>query len=103
MFTRAIIAIWAYVGTSVVVFADSGIFDTYNRSADTSFGTRLFSMLGSQANFGKNYALIVGVGKYNSFSQLDASSSDAIHFRNFLRDEQNFAHIVTMTDEKATR
>jgi hypothetical protein len=54
-------------------------------------------------DFGKSYALIVGVGNYANYKKLTAPAEDAVRFRNFLRDEAKFDVIVTLTDERATR
>jgi WD40 repeat protein len=80
----------------------AGIDATYIRSDGASL-SNLLNLLVGHGNFGKSYALVIGIGKYQSFPQLDAPSSDAVRVRDFLRDEAGFDYIVTLTDEKATR
>lgn len=100
---RAIIVTLICLSTPLVALADSGVLEVYEKQASSNFGAKLFSIFQRPVAFDKSYAVIIGVGKYNSFPQLDAPSSDAIRVRDFLRDEADFDYIVTMTDEKATR
>ena len=103
MLIRVILPILIYLSTSPVASADSGMLDVYIRKTNSTLGVDLASLFGKHGDFAKSYALIIGVGKYNAFPQLDAPSSDAVRVRNFLRDEADFDYIVTMTDEQATR
>lgn len=102
MFTRAALCIFLYFFASGVSFC-TGLDDTYIRTTGASVATNLLNLLVGQGNFGKSYALVIGVGKYQSFPQLDAPPSDAMRMRDFLRDEAGFDYIVTLTDEKASR
>lgn len=54
-------------------------------------------------SFGKSYALVIGIGDYDKYGKLSAPALDALRFRDFLKDEAAFDHIITLTDEKATR
>jgi len=101
MLVRTIVAISIYLGT--LLLADAGVFDEYTKPTGSQLGAELLNLLGKEADFGKSYALVIGVGKYHSFPQLEAPSPDAMRVRNFLKDEADFDYIVTMTDEKATR
>jgi Caspase domain len=101
MFFRAVLCILLYFFASAASLG-AGIDDTYIRPDGASL-SNLLNLLVGHGNFGKSYALVIGIGKYQSFPQLDAPSSDAVRVRDFLRDEAGFDCIVTLTDEKATR
>jgi WD40 repeat protein len=103
MVNRAILCAVLYFFASVAALAATGVDDTYARSGGMSTAADLLNLLVGKGNFGKSYALIIGVGNYQSFPQLDAPSSDAMRVREFLKDEAGFDYIVTLTDEKATR
>jgi ribose transport system substrate-binding protein len=100
MLQRAAIIFFAIV--QLLSPAKAGIDDTYVRPGK-GWGTEIFEKAFGQEVFGKSYAVIVGVGQYDSFEKLDAPSSDALRMRDFLRDEAGFDFIVTLTDEKATK
>jgi tetratricopeptide (TPR) repeat protein len=76
--------------------------DTYVKQGGESWG-KYFERLIGHKGFGKSYALIIGVGDYDHHNKLSAPAADAERLREFLRDEANFDHIVTLTNEKATR
>lgn len=81
----------------------AGIDETWTRASGSFWSTEwILNSFGSQP-FTKSYALIIGVGNYDKMPKLSAPEGDAIRVRDFLRDEAGFDHIVTLTDDKATR
>jgi WD40 repeat protein len=101
--SRAVLCFSIYLWSCIVAQSDAGIDSTYMRSDNNSLAGELLNLVVPPGTFRKSFALVVGVGKYQSFPQLDAPASDAFRVRNFLRDEAGFDYIVTLTDEKATR
>jgi cold shock CspA family protein len=84
----------------------TGIDETYIRLRDKSRGTEIleiFSRPFVSKSFGKSYALVVGIGNYDHHDDLSAPDKDAVRVQNFLRYEAGFDHIVTLTDDKASR
>ena len=79
-----------------------GIDEVYIRPGN-GWGTDIFGKIFNNSQFGKSYAIVIGVGKYESFPSLDAPVHDAIKFSEFLKGEANFDYVVTLTDEKATQ
>ena len=67
MFTRAALCIFLYFFASGVSFC-TGLDDTYIRTTGASVATNLLNLLVGQGNFGKSYALVIGVGKSISIS-----------------------------------
>jgi hypothetical protein len=83
-----------------------GIDETYIRPRGKSQWTEIleiFTRPFGPKSFGKSYALVVGIGNYDHYDDLSAPNKDAVRVRNFLRDEAGFDHIVTLTDDRATR
>lgn len=97
-----IIAI-AAVLISMLCPAGAGIDETYVRSSELPSWSDTFKAMFGSVEFGKSYAVIIGVGDYDSYDRLSAPSSDAERVRDFLRDEAGFDYIVTLTDERASR
>jgi len=85
---RLIAIILFCLSTWVSAHADASIDETYVKRGNAGYASQLLDLLLGRANFDKSYALVVGVGKYDAFSQLDAPASDAIRVRDFLRDEE---------------
>lgn len=84
-------------------FAWAGIDETYIRPAGAGSWSDLFKSSFGGSDFGKSYALVIGIGDYDVYPKLDAPASDAVRMRDFLRDEAGFDHIVILTDEQASR
>lgn len=75
--------------------------DTWQRP-DASPLHDILAQLFPGEQFGKSYALVIGVGDYDSFEKLDAPARDAIRVRNFLK-QAGFDYIVTLTDADANK
>jgi hypothetical protein len=63
----------------------------------------MLSRIFGEGQFGKSYALVIGIGDYDAVKKLDAPRYDALRVRDFLRNEAGFDYIVTLTDADATR
>lgn len=68
------------------------------------FGETVSRVFGKDS-FGKSYALVIGIGDYNGrdLPTLSAPALDAQRVHEFLKDEAGFDHIITLTDERATK
>jgi hypothetical protein len=79
----------------------AGIDDTYVKPGGRSWAADWFEPIFHGDDFGKSYALVVGVGDYDGYRDLEAPANDALRVRDFLKDA-GFDEIITLTDDKAT-
>ncbi|MGJ4916690.1 caspase family protein [Bradyrhizobium oligotrophicum] len=98
---RAALAVFVLVLTCGL--ASAGIDETYTRPAGLPSWSDVYKTFFGSSEFGKSYAIVIGVGDYDVYPKLDAPPSDATRMRDFLRDEAGFDYIVTLTDERASR
>jgi uncharacterized caspase-like protein len=61
----------------------------------------VFSRIIASHNFNKSYALIIGIGNYDNYNDLDSPVNDALRVRDFLK-QDGFDEIITITDSKVT-
>jgi hypothetical protein len=86
----------------VVSPALAGLDETYLKPADKkSWGELLLEFVG-HPGFGKSYALVVGISKFDDFSSLP-TANDPLRMRDFLLNEAGFDYVHVLTDEKATK
>ncbi|UFZ07424.1 caspase family protein [Bradyrhizobium ontarionense] len=83
--------------------ARAGVDETYIRPTELPSWSDLYKNFFGSNEFGKSYAVVIGIGDYDVYPKLDAPASDATRMRDFLRDEAGFDYIVTLTDERASR
>ncbi len=98
----AVILTAAVVLQPAAVDAASGIDETYVKSGSGSWGSDLFERMFGGDEFGKSYAVIVGIGNYSDYRPLKAPANDATRVRDFLVNDAQFDEVVTLTDDKAT-
>jgi TPR repeat protein len=63
----------------------------------------LFTRLFGSGQFGKSYAVVIGIGDYDAVRKLDAPRNDAQRVRDFLVKDAGFDYVVTLTDADATK
>jgi caspase domain-containing protein len=80
----------------------TGIDEVYVRPGN-GWGIDTFQKLFNKSEFGKSYAIVIGIEKYENYESLDAPGHDAVKFRDFLENEARFDYVVTLTEEKATK
>ncbi|CCD87125.1 conserved exported protein of unknown function, putative polysaccharide deacetylase [Bradyrhizobium sp. ORS 285] len=98
---RVVLALSVLALTSGI--ASAGIDETYIRPAGLPSWSDVYKSVFGSNEFGKSYAVVIGVGDYDVYQKLDAPASDAERMRDFLRDDAGFDYIVTLTDERASR
>jgi hypothetical protein len=81
----------------------AGIDEQYVRPSSMPSWAAPLRQIFTSDTFGRSFALVIGVGDYDKYSNLSAPAADAIRVRDFLRDEAGFDYIITLTNEKATR
>jgi hypothetical protein len=80
----------------------AGIDEIYVKPADKkSWGELLVDFVG-HPGFGKSYALVVGISKFDDFSFLP-TANDPLRVRDFLINEAGFDYVHVLTDEKVTK
>lgn len=77
--------------------------ETWQRPQTENALQSALSHVFGDGQFGKSYALVIGIGDYDAVKKLDAPKNDALRVRDFLRKEAGFDYIVTLTDANATR
>jgi hypothetical protein len=82
--------------------ASAGIDEKYARPGE-GWGVEVFEKVFGQRIFGKSYAVVIGIGWYDNFSELDAPSADAVKMKDFLINEADFDIVFMLTDDKATK
>ena len=85
--------------------SQSGEFDIeeiYQKQDTASWGDNFFSIFGRK-EFGRSYALVIGIGDYKEVSSLEAPYYDAVRVRDFLIETGDFDYVVTLTNAKATK
>ena len=97
---RVVATIIALATLNSTAFA--GIDDTYKKNGP-GWGVEVFKRIFGLADFGKTYAVVIGIEKYSKFRALEGPASDAIKVSNFLKNEALFDYVITLTDEKATK
>jgi hypothetical protein len=95
-------ALFSLLSICISCACASGIDDDYVKPGSSKWGDVLNRVLG-QKGFSKSYALVIGVGDYDHYTKLSAPAADAEQVRDFLRDEEQFDRVITLTDDKATR
>ena len=98
---RARAWVLALVLVLLPVSARAGIDDEYVKPGGGSWGADWFKPIFQGDEFGKSYALVMGIGNYDFYSDLSAPANDAIRVRDFLK-ESGFDEIVTLTDDMVT-
>ncbi|MGJ5203154.1 caspase family protein [Bradyrhizobium sp. HKCCYLR20261] len=81
----------------------AGIDETYVRPDGLPSWSDVYKKFFGNNEFGRSYAVVIGVGDYDIYPKLDAPAADAVRMRDFLRDDAGFDYIVTLTDERASR
>lgn len=77
--------------------------DVYLKPGLDSWGD-IFSSIFNRKEFGKSYALIIGIGDYRrGWPKLEAPYFDACRVRDFLKKDADFDYIITLTNSKATK
>ena len=92
-----VLALWLAPG-----WAFAGIDETWVKPGGGSWGADWFKPLFHGDEFGKSYAVVVGIGDYDSYPRLEAPAKDAARVRDFLIQDAGFDEVVTLTDDKAT-
>jgi len=82
--------------------AHRGVDETSQRPDESPVQAIMARLFGS-GQFGKSYALVIGIGDYDSVPKLDAPGNDARQVRDFLVKEAGFDRVVLLTDERATQ
>ena len=82
--------------------ADAEIaWDYVKPSSERSTGEWLFDILGL-SEFGRSYAVIIGLSRFEYFNPLDATENDPQRVFDFLRDQAGFDYILLLRDEEVT-
>ena len=83
---------------------DHDLDETFERSEGLpcSWGSSIERLFGLK-NFACSYALVVGVGDYEHWNNLEAPLADARRVRDYLIEEAGFDYVVVLTNAKATR
>jgi len=75
---------------------------TYEKPvSERSVGDLLSDILGL-SEFGQDYAVIIGLHRFEDFNPLDATENDPQRVFEFLRDEAGFDYILMLRDEEVT-
>lgn len=69
--------------------------------AERSIGQWFNEILGL-SDFGRSYAVIVGLSQYENFNPLDATQNDPQRIFEFLRDEAGFDYLLMLRNEEVT-
>jgi peptidoglycan hydrolase-like protein with peptidoglycan-binding domain len=75
--------------------------DYVKPSSERDAGEWLFDILGL-SEFGRDYAVIVGLSRFEYFNPLDATENDPQRVFEFLRDEAGFDYILVLRDKEIT-
>lgn len=76
--------------------------ETYVKQGGGAWGQLFKRYFPTAGEFGKSYALVIGIGDYDHYTNLRAPANDAVQMRDFLRDQAGFDYIVTLTNSAAT-
>lgn len=80
----------------------TNIEEIYQKKESKSWGDVFYNLF-NRKDFGKSYALVVGIGDYQQeWLKLEAPFRDACRVRDFLIHEAGFDYVVTLTNAKAT-
>lgn len=90
------------LAAAIVEGRAADIDETYVKQDGSPWGQLLRRYFPTAGEFGKSYALVVGIGDYDHHPNLRAPVNDATHMRDFLRDQAGFDYIVTLTNAAAT-
>ena len=80
---------------------DHDLDETHKRSK-CSWGSSFKRLVGLE-NFRCSYALVVGVGDYEHWNDLEAPLADVLRVRDYLIKEAGFDYVVVLTNAKATK
>lgn len=69
-------------------------------NTEKSWGERFFELF-NQADFGKSFALVIGVSRYSEFSDLP-TSEDPHRVRRYLMSDADFDYVHVLTEENVT-
>jgi len=75
--------------------------DYIKPSSERSTGEWLTDILGL-SDFGRSYAVIIGLSRFEYFNSLDATENDPQRVFDFLRDEAGFDYILMRQDKEVT-
>lgn len=75
---------------------------TYEKAESFAWGD-IYRQIFNRSGFGKSYALVIGIGDYEHWSDLKASLADATRVRDHLINEAGFDYVVTLTNARATK
>lgn len=76
--------------------------EIYQKASGPTWG-EVFRHVFGGSEFGKSYALVIGISDYSYWPYLEASFVDAKRFRDFLIQDAGFDYVQTLTNAKATR
>ena len=81
--------------TLLPVGAIAGIDETYVKPGGGSWGADWFKPMFHGDEFGKSYAVVVGIGDYDAYPRPEAPAKDAARVRDFLIQDAGFDEVVT--------
>lgn len=103
MLGRAVaLAVALWLLPAGIAAAAAGIDETYVKPGGGNWGSDIYRRIFGSDEFGKSYALVIGVGDYTGYPDLMAPTNDAVRVRDFLIHDAGFDEVVTLTDDKAT-
>ena len=77
--------------------------EIYEKPSDGLDWGSIFSRFYERSGFAKSYALVIGMGEYDHWHDLDSPVTDAERVRDFLINDAGFDYVITLTNAKATK
>ena len=74
----------------------------YDKPASECSVGQWFSDILGVSEFGRSYAVIIGLHRFEDFNPLDATENDPQRVFEFLRDEAGFDYILMLRDDEVT-
>ena len=97
-----VVVLLAFLALSVSAYPAFAADETWQRPVESPLRDIFTRLFGSE-QFGKSYALVIGIGDYDAAPKLNAPKNDARRVRDFLVKEAGFDYVVTLTDGDANR